>query len=217
MDPVAAVWDHLRVVLDEMGELAVAGEKPWGLRCYPHLHRELYPDTFRRSAWEERITDGVLRGLKQRGISANTETRYPRTYERCDLVISIRGTRDLWIEVKTAYREDLNGVLDGTRPIELPYGSSWEAGVDDIRAKDIRKLNSLRPVDASYVGIVLLGFDREGKPLTDEELYGRLRDELDNWTAAHGARGGITRPDRYPGRAKIGYRDRLWFWYRPVT
>ena len=171
MDHLTQIWQSIQDVLNIMGSQAISTEKPYGLRCYPHLHKESFPGLMRVHAWEERLSDGLARGLRDRGLGVLTEKFYPNSRERCDLVIPIEPTGKLWIEFKTAYREDLGGVLEGTKPVEQYGKRSWIAGVSDIAAKDIVKLNRLKRPDAAHAGILLLGFDRIDRPLADDELY----------------------------------------------
>jgi hypothetical protein len=53
--------------------------------------------------------------------------------------------------------------------------------------------------------------------LTNNELYEILPPSLDSWQAAHGPKEGVTWDDSYPVRKDCGFRERVWFWCRPVT
>jgi hypothetical protein len=223
MDHVMPIWEAIQTTLDEMAKKFITRENPYALRCYLYSHRKLFPASFPGDRWEESITAGLAQELCDKGISACTEQLYPCNSERCDLVVQLSSGETLWIECKTAYRMDLGKDLDGNNPKECFGKRSWKAGVADIEEKDIKKLNTLRLPSAQYIGILLFGFDRDrdGERIEIDELYGLLPDELrsDNWVAAHGKNNpkGLLYPDRYSRRAEIGYQDRLWFWYRPVT
>jgi hypothetical protein len=180
MEVPSFVWQAILAALDEVGNLAVTPEKPYGLRCYPYLHREQFPGVLRGTATEERTTDGLARALRQRGLTAFTERFYPDSRERCDLVIEVASRQELWIECKTAYCENLNG-FEGDKPTKYYGKNSWKAGVADIAAKDIHKLNRLRAPQVCHVGILLIGFDRLLQPITNEELYALLPHELESW------------------------------------
>jgi hypothetical protein len=66
--------------------------------------------------------------------------------------------------------------------------------------------------------VLLLGFDRIEKQIDEDTLYHLLPDELkERWIPAHGQREGIIQPDRYLPQANKEFRERMWFWYRPVT
>ena len=181
-----------------MGASSVQNGKPYGLRGYPDYHRELFPRSFRKSAWEEPLTAGIALGLNKRGSSATTEKCYPAG-GRSDLVVERTPPDSLWIECKTAFRQCLArsrpGSLydynyDGDGCYDPGQGrDAWVAGVADIGAKDkFPKLLSLDPSDASYVGVLLLGFDRENAPLTNRELDDLLPPCLNEWKALHGAK-----------------------------
>jgi hypothetical protein len=219
MDQVSTIWEAIQTTLDGMAKRFITPDFPFGLRCYLYSHRKLFPGSFPADRWEESNSAGLAEGIRP----ASTEQIYPDSSERCDLVIQLGGGERLWIEFKTAYCMDLGGNLDGNNPKECGGNDSWKAGVADIGTKDIRKLNRLRRPFAQYVGILLLGFDRDrnGERIEIDDLYKLLPGELcnDDWVAAHGEDKpeGLACPDRYSARAENGYRDRLWFWYRPVT
>jgi hypothetical protein len=216
MEATAHIWSLIQLTLRAMGEASVQAGKPYGLRGYGDYHRELFPGSFRKTAWEEPITAGLALGLRAKHVNASTERRYPNSQERCDLLIQDEQLGSFWIEFKTAYREGIRGYeANGFK--EFRGKSSWQAGVGDIAAKDIIKLNSLPLSAAQHVGVLLLGFDREARPLLTEELYAVLPAELrTSWKAAHDNPEGVRWPDCYPVRAAKGLRDRLWFWHRPV-
>jgi hypothetical protein len=223
VDHLAPIWEAIQATLDDIAKMCVTPEEPWGLRCYLYSHRKHIDGSFPENRWEEGITAGLARGLRDKGIRASTERPYPGSSERCDLVVQLSGGETLWIECKTAYRMDLGGDLDGGHPKESVGKSSWREGVADVARKDIQKLDGLRLPTAQYVGVLLLGFDRDrkGQSIETDDLYSLLPGELrgGRWVAAHGEGRpeGLVCRDRYSCRAEKGYRDRLWFWYRPVA
>jgi len=209
----------------QIGSSSVAVGKPYGLRGYPDYHRELYPGSFRQAAWEEPLTEGLAGELRRRGYLASTEKFYP-CGGRCDLIVELPETDEIWIECKTAFRQHLGPATanslykydyDGHNAFDPGRGrDSWVAGVGDIGLKDIPKLLTLTANDAAYVGVLLLGFDRVQSPFANQDLYELLPPELNEWLALHGAKEGIGWPDCYPVRAEQGFRERLWFWCRRV-
>ncbi len=245
---ILEIWKAIRETLWDMGNEAVADGQPYALRGYAAWHRIKFPGLFRKTRWEEPITDGLAKGLEgrkvgEKRIHARTEETYPgNSQKRCDLVIGLDGTDFLWIEFKTAYKENLcrksdDFCWDGDKFYEPSGKQSWEAGVADIDNKDIKKLNGLiglQPPITRYIGILLLGFDRAYTPkfgkneITVEQLYGGaghvglLPCELcydGGWIPAHGKdhpEGIIPWRDRHGPRAARGFRERLWFWYRSV-
>jgi hypothetical protein len=226
MDNVMLIWEEIQKTLDEMAKLFP--DKPWALRCYLYSHRKLTGRFPRRNAWEDSITEGLADRLSDKGLCTKPFRRYAHSHGSCDLVIRLNNGEKFWIECKTAYRMDLGDVLDGTKPKELCGDMSWVRGVRDIAAA-IEKLGRLRLPVAHYLGVLLIGFDRDQKgerietddDTDDSYLYKLLPGELrgDGWVPAHGKHNphGVTCPDRCSGRAEIGYRDRLWFWYRRVA
>jgi hypothetical protein len=65
--------------------------------------------------------------------------------------------------------------------------------------------------------VLLLGFDLKCARLTNQELDELLTPCLDEWKPAHGLKEGVTWDDSYPIRRERGFRERAWFWYRPVA
>jgi hypothetical protein len=219
-------WNAAVETLKEMGATSVREGEPYGLRGYPDYHRKLFPGSFRKDAWEEPLTAGLGLGLNQRGYPTATERDYPMG-GRNDLVVDLGGSETLWLECKTAFRQCLGRPrpgscyaynYDGDNCYDPGQGrDSWVVGVSDIALKDVPKLLSLTPTEATYIGVLLLGFDRESAPLTNRELYDLLPRCLDEWEPAHGLKERLSWPDSYPARARLGFRERAWFWYRPVA
>jgi hypothetical protein len=226
VDAIITLWDAILDSLREMGNVSVRQGKPYGLRGYPDYYRERFPGSFRKSAWEEPLTAGVKLGLEERGFLAKTEWPYG-TGERCDLVVDLSRSKSVWIECKAAFRQCLGKPKPGS-PYDYNYdgdnwydpgrgSNSWVEGVADIARKDVPKLLSLSSIEAQYTGVLLLGFDLQCAPLTNEELDELLRPCLDEWKPAHGEKEGATWDDSYPIRKELGFRERVWFWYRPVA
>lgn len=67
------------------------------------------------------------------------------------------------------------------------------------------------------IGVLLLGFDLKHAPLTNHDLDELLGPCFDEWTPAHGPKEGVTWDDSFPMRRDRGFRERCWFWYRPVA
>ncbi len=230
VNDITHIWNAILDALKEMGAASVREGKPYGLRGYPDYHRErqFSERSFRKSAWEEPLTDGIRLGLACQGLCTTTERRYPANpQERCDLVVDLCQSGLLWIECKTAFRQCLGKAGWGS-PYDYDYDGddwydpgkgrdSWVAGVRDIVEKDVPKLLSLTSNEAQHVGVLLLGFDLRHAPLTNQELYGLLGPSLDEWKPLHDSKEGVTWKDSYSVRAERGFRERVWFWCRPVA
>ena len=224
MGNIVAVWDAIVETLREMGADSIKEGRPYGLRAYGSYRRSL-GHGIRKRACEEPLTGGIAAGLARRGYPATPEQPYPLG-GRSDLAVGLGGSELVWIECKTAYREHLARSKADPR-YDYSYSGdncydpgrgrgSWVAGVSDIGGKDIPRLLTLHPGEAKFIGVLLLGFDRESVPLTNQELYDLLPSCLNEWTPAHGGAAGISWRDSYPIRASRGFRERVWFWYRPV-
>ena len=190
MGSIVAVWDAIVETLGEMGADSIKEGRPYGLRAYASYCRSLGLG-IRKGACEEPLTAGVAAGLVRRGHPATPEQPYPMG-GRSDLVVDLGDSELLWLECKTAYREHLASSkadprydykYDGDNCYDPGRGrNSWVAGVSDIGGKDIPKLLTLRPNEAKFIGVLLLGFDRERVPLTNRELYDLLPSCLNEWT-----------------------------------
>lgn len=228
MDDIIPIWHAILATLKEMGTASVQEGEPYGLRGYPDCHRKLFPGSFRKCACEEPLMAGIELGLKSYGFQATTkkgELRYPAG-GYCDLIIGPDSSSSIWIEFKTACRQHLaesspgsqyRYKYDGVGSYDPGRGrDSWVSGVLDIGRKDVPKLLSLSPLEAKYIGVLLLGFDRVTDPLTNRELYELLPKGLCDWKSAHDSKEGVTWDDSYPLRKERGFRERIWFWYRLV-
>jgi hypothetical protein len=226
MKDTETLWISILTALQEMGSESVKAGKPYGLRGYPDFHRELYPGSFRKYAWEEPLIAGIASRLRNKGLHVQTESLYPTAKEKCDLIVTLTEGARLWLECKTAFKESLGEPspgygygydYEGTKPYSPRGKGCWTAGVADIGAQDLLKLKSLRRQDAEFIGILLLGFDRSTVPLGHDELYDLLPRDLASWTALHKDEDGVMWPDPYPPRAARGFRDRVWLWITAVT
>ena len=205
-----------------MGDASVKDGHNFGLRAYADYHRLLYPGSFRSTAWEEPITAGLAIGLRNASFKVDTERLYPTSAERCDLIVQLPATGNVWIEVKTGFTEvfgDTYEACDAT-----PIKSSKNAIHDRLSGKDIRhdfdKLTSLRKSDADFIGILYLGFDRIGRSLEDGgyfELLAERLPKLATWHQCHEKPIGRIWSDRYSGRGVIRLsRSCGLFWYKSV-
>jgi hypothetical protein len=229
------IWETVHQTLQEIGKEALAqGSRPYGLRAYGSYYREKFPGSFGKNCWEEPISEGLAQGLYHKSINGTTMNACPeRLYPfggNCDVVISLNGIHVVWIECKAAYTDDINGDYEAQDPSCWSDGW-WKQTVEGRNGrggirKDVdklRRLADLRPPVTRYVGVLLLGFDRRDKPIAAEELYPLLPAELVEkpWIPGHRLyekkeREGIMQEDGCKSRRERGFRERLWFWYRPV-
>ena len=130
----------------------------------------------------------------------------------------------MWVECKTAFLHELKSCT-------TPWNGKWNFDysaegcsrpesrmlgcIRDIADKDVPLLNHLTSQDGSYIGVLLMGFDKENDQITAEHLETELRGALNDWKTAH-PENGFCWPDSYGARAQLGFRERLWFWYRAV-
>jgi hypothetical protein len=143
-----------------------------------------------------------------------------RGKKKCDIVLSINDTELFWIEGKLVMEDywvwdDTIGKWYWENPAPI-YGQ-WREALADVRGKDLQKLNTLTRSDATYIGILVLGFDRIGGMLEQDDFYNQLpKQPLCTWESFHQHRDGVNWLDHYVPAGSRGFRDRLWFWFCDV-
>ena len=175
--------------------------QPTGLRWYNgYLDSSLDPDGKGQSRVEDLWSCRVAELLGGNGTSARNQVYYPGTRRKCDLVLESSEGRRFWIEVKGAWTE---------------YAYSYGPVVNKAYKKylyctadDIGKLRALRKPDAYWIGLLLLGFDRPARPITDKDLQ-IIRSRC-------GA-GWEEESDGWDERWWKGYRASVWFWWRATV
>jgi hypothetical protein len=174
--------------------------QPTGVRWYNgHLDHSLDPDGKAQSRVEDLWSNRVGQLLSLNEITASNQVRYPGTRQKCDLVLRPNDGRHFWIEVKGAWTE---------------YAYSYGPVVNRAYKKyiystadDINKLCALQKPEADWVGLLLLGFDRAQRPITEADLD-IIR------TRCHS--GWDESADGWDEQWWTGYRVRAWFWWRPA-
>ncbi len=145
--------------------------------------------------WSRRL--GIL--LTEAGYPARREVPYPdKARDRCDLVVTMKDGRRLWLEVKGAWKD--YWVAKGGAGIFrsyllhplVPFPSM---GKSHTAALDIVKLERIGAADADLVAFLLVTFDTADAPAADDlaELTGLAKLDRapwsgfsDDWTDAKG-------------------------------
>lgn len=153
--------------------------------------------------------------LRKEGIAAHCECRYDKiSRDRCDVVITLPEIGKFWIEIKGAWKEywRQKGKND------LLYRSyllhPLVAGLDKSKTHtvplDMQKLARLSKDEATFVGVLLIGFDSDEAPMDQDvaELVALAQLGLHPWMTA-----GTGWPDQY----RPGCRVRCWMWYRETS
>jgi hypothetical protein len=143
--------------------------------------------------------------LSASGLSVKREHRYPGSREECDLVITMANGNRFWVEVKNAWRHWFNP--DGTSERSSAYrgylfGDESHLGA----AHDFEKLEQLRPTDAHWLGVLLIGFDSD-----KARMAGDIQELTD--TKQLIARGWkIVASKRWADRRNANFGISTWFW-----
>lgn len=207
-----------------MGEataMAWSEDEGCGLRGYPYYHKTLsgvkkFGSTWSR--WEEPFWDGLCHRLRAAGIPAETEVRYPESSKRktrCDIVVYPESPNSVWVEGKLLMEHCVyEEYIPYWQKTKLKPGE-WEKALLDIGGKDIPKLKGLTRRDATYIGLLVLGFGLCGGDFEQDRFHSMWPTELmTQWQSLHPTREGIRWPDQFAPAKRAGFSDRLWFWYR---
>ena len=140
--------------------------------------------------WSSRVAELY----RERGLRADTQVCYPRSRQKCDLVITSPRGKRFWIEVKGAWTEYVYPTYSKSNP---SFGKYLHSTADDID-----KLAKLGPPEANDLGLLLLGYDRPGRAIEECHLNvirarAPWKEECDGWDEQHW----------------IGNRVRCWFWW----
>lgn len=135
--------------------------------------------------WSRRL--GVL--LTDAGYPTRREVPYPdKRRDRCDLVVTMKDGRRLWLEVKGAWKD--YWVAKGGAGIFrsyllhplVPFPSM---GKNHTAALDLVKLERLGPADADLVALLLVTFDTSDAPADPDlaELVALAKLDRPPWSA----------------------------------
>lgn len=153
---------------------------------------------------EDAITWLLAERLQGRGISSTPWLNYPSSHKTCDLVVRIRPSLTLWLELKLAWKcwANCNGTL-GKSSAYIPYlcGSKHKT---HSAADDFMKLAALAPADATR-GFLLIGFDSVSSPMQTEVNALAKLVAASGWIGDH-----AIWHDRRNPQCRIG----CWFWHR---
>jgi hypothetical protein len=152
--------------------------------------------------------------LKAAGYEARTDVPYPYgSGQQCDLVVTLGGGGAAWIEVKQAWKEWFSNRTSSVRTSGFYRSYLLGAGGGGLprshsAAQDFEKLEQLRPPEADYAGVLLIGFDSPARPMDDEvgELTGNASLTSRGWR--------ICGPEVWPDRNCAACRIVCLFWYR---
>ncbi len=135
------------------------------------------------------------------------EEPYPNDHRKhCDLVIDINGTKQLWIELKVAWKAWFNCTCEPT------YSNGWYRSYLDGNARkysfhhDLEKLAAadLSPHDGRAV--CLVGFDYKNEPM-EEDVRAVVRNFQNQ-----GHRWEVVGERHWPDRRKSDFRINVWCW-----
>jgi hypothetical protein len=202
------VLAHLRAMDHEATTVSAKGS-PTGLNWYGgHARPEL-----KKPQTEPEWSKELARRLTDGGVESAAEVPYPNSPRaRCDAVSTLPDGSRVWIEIKGAWREYWRqyGKLGTYRSYLL---HPLVAGLDPKSHTvplDMEKLAGLSPEDASFVAILLVGFDSAEHPM-DADI-----DKLRTLSGL-GAAPWTEIAEEWPDPHRDGECVHCWLWLREVV
>ena len=182
---------------------------PTGLNWYGgHIRPDLdRPQT--EPLWSKEIACR----LTDYGYDTVSEVPCPGKKWRCDLVVQRPDREKIWIEVKGAWKEwwrqQGGGDLIYRSYLLHPLVPNLDTSKTHTVPFDLERLGTLRPPDATDVGMLLVGFDSCKNPMDADvaELVDLAGLGEWPWIGVHTA---------WPDAYRPGERVRCWLWLREV-
>jgi len=206
MDQVAhALFTAIRQMDEEAGPNKKGS--PTGLNWYGGYAKPEQKRPQTEPCWTQRLAQL----LPKMGISCRAEVNYPGLPKgrknRCDLVISLDGENELWLEIKGAWKSywEKEGGLRIYRSYLFHPLLPGLVEKSHTAANDLRKLEQLKAQDAQSLGLLLVGFAAQDSLMdVDVEEFIQLAELLppkwyqwqDSWDDVH----------------RIGERVQCWLW-----
>lgn len=170
-----------------------------GLRGYYAWKHGAYGG--RRTAWENSITQRLAELLEDENCSCCIQQRYGGGRETCDMVVT-SDQGQMWIEAKCGWKTTIGNDPSGATD---PSNSAFKKH-HYTTAADAAKLTRLRPPEATHVGLLLVGFSTQTKPITDDDIE-VVREATAGWQEASTH----WNDHAWPGRCVW-----VWFWWKPL-
>jgi hypothetical protein len=144
--------------------------------------------------------------LQNLGWHVDWESPYPRSRRKCDLVVALRNSARLWLEVKVSWRawfECERGPVHSN-----PAYRSYLMGTHRTHSlrHDLEKLGQNPSLAGDYRGVCLIGFDSKRSPM-DEDVRSILKSAHERglpWQA--------TAERHWPDRRNNDFRINVWGW-----
>jgi len=205
-DPLRQACDAMFHALREMDR-----ECPTGLCDYVSCS----PYAGKKGKDEAAITWGVTRHLQESFSIEQAEHGYTRTKRRCDRVVELSDSSKVWLEFKNAWRRWFYGQVNNNNPFFYEsYFLGPEHGPDKGRthsvAQDLVKLEAVPATDASYVGLLIVGFDgKDAQMVADMDRLAQLER-----LASRGWQ--VEAAEPWTAKQSTECWHRCWFWWRHV-
>jgi hypothetical protein len=167
--------------------------------------REMNVERFNTEVPLTKQLASILR--EKKGYPAKA-TKYDNTKrDKCDLVINFSDNCKFWVEAKLAWK-DWPSLQTSTKFDAWYYHKQLLSPVEGT-VKDVRRLRNVPATSATYLGILIVGFDSFRHPLDGDitEMLWAAGMEAEPWACSY--------VDwRHP--KGIGHRIRCWLWHRPA-
>lgn len=145
--------------------------------------------------------------LEASGCSVIREHQYPGTREECDLVITLSTDTRVWVEVKHAWKSWFN--CDCTTGASSAYkGYLFGDASHKGAAHDFDKLETVASPHAQWIGVLLIGWDSNSRPMYGDvqELVRQKELVKRGWSLAASR--------RWADRRNPAFGIATWFWMR---
>jgi hypothetical protein len=180
-------------------------ESPCGLCDY--VSHSPFKGKLRKN--EAALAWGVTEQLRKKYEVEQAEHSYTSSRKRCDRVVALPRGGTVWLEMKHAWRRWYYEGVQDNKPFFYNGYFRGDHHTHSV-AHDFEKLELLRPSQATYVALLMVGFD--GADAVMERDMQAL-----STSAKLQERGWRVAARAWPTKESSECWHRCWFWWRSAT
>jgi hypothetical protein len=203
---LASVTDAV-VELDQECVTVVNGSERGLVHAGDEFRERSLRATRRKLSHERTIAWYVGEKLAVAGYSVNRELHYPQQRRKsCDLVVTLCDSRELWVELKTAWKAWFSCELGPI--ISNPSFKSYLWGTNRTHSlrHDFEKLGAVTDQSVAHRAVCLVGFDRVASPM-DQDVHDIVQGERDR-----GREWQVVTELHWQDRRCCDFRINVWAW-----